>query len=64
MYKTKAFAIALVLSFIVTAYVGIQLIGLMVGSIVLAISVILFSEAYHHIKFLKSSETRENKEFG
>jgi hypothetical protein len=64
MHKKVAFAIALVIAFIVTAYIGMRLIGLMVGSIVLAISGILFYEAYHHIKFLKSSETRENKELG
>lgn len=64
MHKKVAFAIALVLSFLVSAYVGMRLIGLMVGSIVLAISGILFYEAYHYIKFLTSSEKKENKEFG
>jgi hypothetical protein len=64
MHKKVAFAIALVIAFIVTAYVGMRLIGLMVGSIVLTISGILFYEAYHYIKFLTSSEIRENKEFG
>jgi hypothetical protein len=64
MHKKVAFVIALVIAFIVTAYVGMRLIGLMVGSIVLAISGILFYEVYHYIKFLTSSEIRENKEFG
>jgi hypothetical protein len=64
MHKKVAFAIALIIAFIVTAYVGMRLIGLMIGSIVLAISGILFYEAYHYIKFLTSSEIRENKEFG
>jgi hypothetical protein len=61
MNKKKLFVIALVISFIFTAYVGIQLFGLMLGSISLAISGILFYEAYHHIKILKYSETKENK---
>jgi len=64
MHRKVAFVITLVIAFIVTAYVGMRLIGLMVGSIVLAISGILFYEAYHYIKFLTSSEIRENKELG
>ncbi len=40
---------------------GIRLIGLMLGSILLAISGLLFFEAYERIKFPKSSETREGK---
>jgi len=61
MNKKKLFVLALVLSFIVTAYIGIQLIGLMLGSILMAMSGLLFSEAYERIKLLKSSETREDK---
>jgi len=61
MYKKKLYVFALVISFIITVYMGIQLIGLMLGSILLAISGLLFVEAYERIKFLKSSETREGK---
>lgn len=61
MSKKKLYIFALVISFMVTTYIGIQLIGLMLGSILLAISGLLFVEAYERIKFLKSSETRERK---
>jgi hypothetical protein len=61
MNKKKLYVFALVISFIITVYMGIQLIGLMLGSILLAISGLLFFEAYERIKFLKSSETRERK---
>ena len=57
MHQKKALVLILVIAFTVTAYVGIQLIGLMVGSITLAISGIFLFEAYHHIKELTSSET-------
>lgn len=61
MNKKKLFVLALVISSIVTAYMGIKIIGLVLGSILMTMSGLLFFEAYERIKLLKSSETREDK---